>query len=136
MNELILLYSQAVEYYNGINDDKHIIYSERIQNVLVRPEVQQTMQAASRDPSTLKKEEQERKTRLDSMAPDELEKLRQEEFTQRKKERAAKMKINNEMQETIKRETDQNYKAASEMYETQEKKAVIAKNEVDRDLSK
>ena len=94
------------------------------------------MMAASRDPSTLKKEEQERKTRLDSMAPDELEKLKQEEFTQRKKERAAKMKINNEMQETIKRETDQNYKAASEMYETQEKKAVIAKNEVDRDLSK
>ncbi len=30
VNELILLYSLAVEYYNGINDDKHIIYSERI----------------------------------------------------------------------------------------------------------
>ena len=104
--------------------------------MLVRPEVQQVMQEASRDPSDLKKKEEARKTRLESLAPDELEKLRQEEFTQRKKERAAKMKINNEMQETIKRETDQNYKAASEMYETQEKKAVLAKNEVDRDLSK
>lgn len=37
------------------------------------------------------------------------------------------MRINNEVQETLKRETDQNYKQASEMYENQEKKAEIAK---------
>ena len=30
INELLLLYSQAVEYYNGINDDKYQTYSDRI----------------------------------------------------------------------------------------------------------
>ena len=30
INDLLLLYSQAVEYYNCINDDKYTIYQERI----------------------------------------------------------------------------------------------------------
>jgi len=33
------------------------------------------------------------------MAPDELERMRQDEIGKRKKERVAKMKVNNEMQE-------------------------------------
>ena len=37
------------------------------------------------------------------------------------------MKINDEIQETIKRETDSNYKEASEMYEEKNKQVVIAK---------
>lgn len=51
------------------------------------------------------------------MAPDELEKYKLEQSNIRKKERAAKFRINNEMHETIKRETDLNYKEAADMVE-------------------
>ena len=30
ITELMQLYSQAVEYYNGINDDKYTVYQDRI----------------------------------------------------------------------------------------------------------
>jgi len=30
VNTLMLLYSQAVEFFNGINDDKFRVYEERI----------------------------------------------------------------------------------------------------------
>ena len=69
------------------------------------------------------------------MRPEELEKMRQDEISQRKKERAAKMRINTEVQETIKRETDVNYKEATEMYESAAKQEEIAKGEVSRDLA-
>ena len=39
VNALLLLYSQAVEFYNGMNDSKFSVYQDRIQNMLVRPEV-------------------------------------------------------------------------------------------------
>ena len=55
------------------------------------------MSNASRDPEAHRKEEAAREERLNSMAPDELEKIRQEEMIKRKKERAAKMRINNEV---------------------------------------
>ena len=135
INDLLLLYSQAVEYYNGINDDKFSIYQDRIQNMLVRPEILMVMQNASRNPDGQKREEEARKERLDSMAPDELEKLRQEEHAQRKKERAAKMKINNEVQETLKRETDVNYKETMQMFEDTEQKAEVAKGEINKNLA-
>ena len=51
------------------------------------------------------------------MAPDELEKVIQDEMVQRKKERVAKMKINSEMQETIKKQSDPIYMEVSNMYE-------------------
>lgn len=46
----MLLYQQAVEYYDGLNDDKNAIYQDRIQNMLVRPEVLAVMSQASKDP--------------------------------------------------------------------------------------
>ena len=39
LNRLLLLYSHAVEYYNGINDEKYLFFHERIQNTLVKPNV-------------------------------------------------------------------------------------------------
>ena len=51
------------------------------------------------------------------MAPDELEKYNQEQSYIRKKELAAKFKINSEISETIKLETDVNYKEAANMVE-------------------
>ena len=51
------------------------------------------------------------------MAPDELENMRQDEVLKRRKERVAKMKINSEIQEEVKLQTDENYKEAVDMYE-------------------
>lgn len=39
VNELIVLYSKAIEFYNGMNDDKYTYFESRIQNLLIRPEV-------------------------------------------------------------------------------------------------
>jgi hypothetical protein len=82
-----------------MNDNKYTIYQDRIQNMLVKPEILMVLQSASRDPEAHRRDQEENRVRLDSMAPDELEKLRQDEISKRKKERVAKMKINNEMQE-------------------------------------
>ena len=30
INDLLLLYSQAVEYYDGMNDEKYVTYEARI----------------------------------------------------------------------------------------------------------
>jgi len=45
------------------------------------------------------------------------------------------MKINNEMQESIHRESDANYKEAAEMIEEKSKLEAIAKMDIERDLS-
>lgn len=37
------LYSQAVEYYSGMNDVRYIHFTERIQNMLIRPEILKLM---------------------------------------------------------------------------------------------
>lgn len=39
----MILYSQAVEYYNGINDDKQNSWQDKIQNMLLRPEILMVM---------------------------------------------------------------------------------------------
>ena len=56
-------------------------------------------------------------------------------MVQRKKERVAKMKINNEMQETIKKESDPIYMEVSNMYEEQSKKETIAKSDISRNIA-
>ena len=130
------LYSQAVEYYNGISDDKFTIYQDRIQNMLVRPEILTCMSSASANPEAHRREEEMKKQRLESMAPDELEKMRQDDIMKRKKERAVKMKLNNEMQENIKLETDKDYQEVNEILEQSQKKANVAKLDIQRDISK
>ena len=37
------LYSQAVEYYSGMNDEKYMYFTERIQNTLLKPEILKIM---------------------------------------------------------------------------------------------
>ena len=39
VNQLILLYQQAVEYYNGISSTKYQTYESRMQNLFLREEV-------------------------------------------------------------------------------------------------
>mmetsp|Transcript_2114 Transcript_2114/g.1994 ORF Transcript_2114/g.1994 Transcript_2114/m.1994 type:complete len:151 (-) Transcript_2114:909-1361(-) len=56
INELIRLYAQAVEYYNGHNDDKFTFYTDKIQTTLMKPEILKVMSIASQDPAKYKKE--------------------------------------------------------------------------------
>jgi hypothetical protein len=43
VNNLMKLYSLAVEYYSGMSDEKYIFFTERIQNTLLRPEILRLM---------------------------------------------------------------------------------------------
>ena len=43
INKLIKMYSRAVEYYSGMNDEKYIYFTERIQNMLCRPDILKMM---------------------------------------------------------------------------------------------
>ena len=43
INELMQLYTNAVEYYSGMNDVRYIHFTERIQNMLIRPEILKLM---------------------------------------------------------------------------------------------
>lgn len=40
---------QAVEYYSGMNDEKYMMFTERIQNTLLRPEIMHLMRDESVD---------------------------------------------------------------------------------------
>jgi hypothetical protein len=53
ISELMLLYSQAVEYYNSINNNKASYYTERIQMALMKPKVMEKMEMASSDPEKM-----------------------------------------------------------------------------------
>lgn len=39
INKLLLLYSQAVEYYNSLTDEKYQFYEQKIQTLLTKPEI-------------------------------------------------------------------------------------------------
>ena len=39
IDKLMQLYSMAVEYYSGMNDEKYMYFTERIQNTLLKPEI-------------------------------------------------------------------------------------------------
>lgn len=54
------LYSQAVEYYSGQNDEKYMYFTERIQNTLLRPEILKLIKNQNSNNKS-QREEQEKK---------------------------------------------------------------------------
>lgn len=72
INDLLLLYSQAVEFYDGMNDEKYVTYEARIQNMLIRPDIAAVMTSASRDPEGYAKREAEKKEALSSASAAEI----------------------------------------------------------------
>ena len=76
INELLLLYSQAVEFYDGMNDEKHVTYEARIQNMLIKPEINAVMKAASRDPEGYAKKEAEKKKIKETSSKEDILKLK------------------------------------------------------------
>jgi hypothetical protein len=59
LSELMLLYSQAVEYYNSINSDKAAYYADRIQMALMKPHVLEKMKIGGSDPEKLAQADEE-----------------------------------------------------------------------------
>jgi len=62
-----------------------------------------------------------------TLAPAQLDKLRQDELLQRKKDRAVKMNMTNKINEEIKKETDDIYKEALDLFKEKEMKEEVAK---------
>lgn len=117
INDLMLLYSQAVEYYNGMNDEKYTYFESRIQNLLVRPEVLQVMANASKDPAKYAKQEEERLKKQASKSEKEIQQEKMKAYEQRKKERQLKLKGSSEINEEIKVAIDPIYKQAVQQVE-------------------
>ena len=49
VNKLMQMYSRAVEYYSGMNDERYLYFNERIQNLLCRPDIIKLMTAEKSD---------------------------------------------------------------------------------------
>lgn len=95
IDKLMQLYSQAVEYYSGQNDEKYMYFTERIQNTLLRPEILKLMKEQNNSNEKQKeeheKQKQAQKEKEQRMTHNERMKLRQLEHEQRKKARVDKL---------------------------------------------
>ena len=85
------LLQQAVEYYSGMNDEKYMYFTERIQNTLLKPEILKLMKD-SNDPNQkhkdkLEKELEIKKEKEKCMTAEEKFKQKQKDHEKRKKER-------------------------------------------------
>jgi len=54
------LYSRAVEYYSGMNDEKYLYFTERIQNMLCRPDILKLMSQQQNDITLIHQEEKKK----------------------------------------------------------------------------
>ena len=79
IESLMNLYSQAVEFYDGMNDERYVTYESRIQNLLIKPSIATVMANASRDPEGYKKKEAEKKALMESQTAEEAAKAKQAE---------------------------------------------------------
>ena len=84
---------QAVEYYSGMNDEKYMYFTERIQNTLLRPEVMTLMRDRN---NSLDSADDNNNRRMSTnsekkLTKDELLKKRQQEHEERKRARVDKL---------------------------------------------
>ena len=87
INKLMQLYSQAVEYYSGMNDVRYVYYTERIQNMLVRPEILRLMKEGKTYDDDSKESALERARRIRgnmkhtrTLGPQQIKKLEQSQM--------------------------------------------------------
>ena len=64
VNKLLLLYSQAVEYYNSLTDEKYQYYEGKIQTLLVRPDILLVMSQKNKEVSARDVISQEQRLQL------------------------------------------------------------------------
>ena len=109
IDKLMQLYSQAVEFYSGQNDEKYMYFTERIQNTLLRPEIlklirhQNSPNKSQRE--ELEKQQKDQMEKEKSMTHGERMKLRQVEHEQRKKARVQKLEENSVVEDLLNPQT-------------------------------
>ena len=93
IDAIMSLYSTAVEYYSGMNDEKYVYFAERIQNTLLKPEILKLMKINNKG-----KFSRARKSGLRDPSPeapqlssDEKQAKKKEDQEIRKKERIEKL---------------------------------------------
>jgi hypothetical protein len=108
LDDLMLIYSQVVEYYNSINSDKATYYADRIQITLMKPSVLERMTLTTSDPSKIverdievvKKREEE-----NNMDRSQKSVKKTQEYNRKQKERNLKMTMHIENSEKEKKHT-------------------------------
>lgn len=99
IDKLMQLYGQAVEYYSGMNDEKYLYFTERIQNTLLKPEILKFMKETNNKDELEKgeyiKEREERKQEEKKLSREDQMKVKLQEHEKRKKERVEKLQKTN-----------------------------------------
>jgi len=71
LNSLATYYKEAIEFYEERGDQKHLHYQERLQKILIRPNVLKMMQDENSTQNSAKKHQiQRRKTQIHHLAPE------------------------------------------------------------------
>ena len=108
LSELMLIYSQVVEYYNSINDPKANYYADRIQSTLMKPHVLERMTLTGTDPTKIAEKDQEivqKRKEESSMNKEQKSQKKAQEYTRKQKERTMKMNVHMENQKKEKKQT-------------------------------
>lgn len=90
---------QAVEYYSGMNDVRYIYYTERIQNMLIRPEILRLMKGGKTEDDRESALERARRARTNlkgtrTLGPHQLGKLDEHQQKSTKKQSKKKQQVN------------------------------------------
>lgn len=71
LNTLATYYKEAIEFYEEMGDQKHLHYQERLQKILIRPNVLKMMQDENSSQRSAKKNQiQRRKTEMHHLVPE------------------------------------------------------------------
>ncbi|CAI2366329.1 unnamed protein product [Moneuplotes crassus] len=108
LDELMLIYSQVVEYYNSINSDKASYYADRIQATLMKPNVLERMMLTSKDPQKLLQKDQEiisKRKQEKNMDHHQKSIKKAQEYNRKKKERSHQMTVREENKIKEKKQT-------------------------------
>ena len=106
VNKLLLLYSQGVEYYNSLTDEKYQFYENKIQTLLIRPEILLVMSQGSNETQANK-----------IMSQEQRNQLREQE----KKLRSDRLKMSTAVVTQIKKQADPEFMAFQYKEEQSEK---------------
>ena len=108
LEELMLIYSQVVEYYNSINSDKANYYADRIQSTLMKPQILERMSLSVTDPDKLIEMDEEVKTkRMEEKGLNSQDKSQKkaQEYNRKQKERSMQINVHNENKKKEKKQT-------------------------------
>lgn len=131
LSELILIYSQAVEYYNSINSDKASYYADRIQMALMKPQVLDKMKQQRAAPTELESADQEIKRKREEekhLGKDEKTQRKAQEYSRKQKERT--LQINMHIENAKIEEKQELEKIIEEVHQAEDKNIDFVANDI------